>query len=157
MGQRQLEQLQRRQAASLGFLLIRCGQLWNERAIARVNAEAGRPVLRDAHTRLLPHLQAPEGVRITELAKTLGVTKQAVQPLVAELAEAGVVRVEADPDDARARRVTLTSHGVQAMLHGTGVLEAIERELTPGLGTAEVKRLKRSLTQLLVVLDRSAP
>lgn len=153
MSQRQLEQLQRRQAASLGFLLIRCGQAWNDRAIARVNAEAGRPVLRDAHTRLLPHLQAPEGVRITELAKTLGVTKQAVQPLVAELAEAGVVRVEPDPDDARARRVTLTSHGVQAMLHGTGVLEAIEREVAPELGAVEVKRLKRALTQLLVILD----
>ncbi|MBL8922703.1 MAG: MarR family transcriptional regulator [Myxococcaceae bacterium] len=157
MSRRHLEQLQRRQAASLGFLLIRCGQLWNERAISTVNAEAGRPVLRDAHTRLLPHLQAPEGVRITGLAKALGVTKQAVQPLVAELAEAGIVEVSADPEDARARRVSLTRHGVQAMLHGTGVLEGIETELKPTLGAAEVRTLKRGLARLLDVLEARGP
>ncbi|MBL8950063.1 MAG: MarR family transcriptional regulator [Myxococcaceae bacterium] len=153
MNDRRLEGLRRRQANSLGFLLIRCGQLFNERGIAGVNAEAGRPVLREAHTKLLPHLQAPDGVRITELARVLGVTKQAVQPLVAELAEAGVVRVEADPADARARRVSLTAHGVDAMLHGTGVLERIERELQPRLKRGEVEKLKMMLRGLLGVLE----
>lgn len=153
---KRLGQLQKRQADSLGFLLIRCGQLWNERGIAQVNLEAGAPVLREAHTKLLPHLQAPEGIRITALAERVGVTKQAVQPLVAELSEQGLVRVEPDPDDARARRVTLTALGVDAMLHGTGVLERLEREVAPALGRAEVKALKQSLRRLLAVLESSA-
>ncbi len=153
---KRLEQLQKRQADSLGFLLIRCGQLWNERGIAQVNLEAGAPVLREAHTKLLPHLQAPEGIRITALAERVGVTKQAVQPLVAELSEQGLVRVEPDPDDARARRVTLTALGVDAMLHGTGVLERLERDVAPALGKAEVKALKQSLRRLLAVLESSA-
>ena len=150
---RRLEQLRKRQADSLGFLLIRCGQLWNERGIHQVNAEAGGAVLREAHTKLLPHLQAPEGIRITALAEQMGVTKQAVQPLVAELAEQGVVRVESDPDDARARRVTLTALGVEAMLHGTGVLERIERDVAPTLGKKELKALKQSLRRLLAALE----
>lgn len=153
---KRLERLQKRQADSLGFLLIRCGQLWNERGIAQVNLEAGAPVLREAHTKLLPHLQAPEGIRITALAERVGVTKQAVQPLVAELSEQGLVRVEPDPDDARARRVTLTALGVDAMLHGTGVLERLERDVAPALGKAEVKALKQSLRRLLAVLESSA-
>lgn len=153
---KRLDQLQKRQTDSLGFLLIRCGQLWNERGIAQVNLEAGAPVLREAHTKLLPHLQAPEGIRITALAERVGVTKQAVQPLVAELSAQGLVRVEPDPDDARARRVTLTALGVDAMLHGTGVLERLEREVAPALGRAEVKALKQSLRRLLAVLESSA-
>lgn len=151
--QRRLERLRKRQADSLGFLLIRCGQLWNERGISQVNAEAGRPVLREAHTKLLPYLQAPTGIRITALAEQVGVTKQAVQPLVAELARQGLVRVEPDPDDARARRVALTAAGVEAMLHGTGVLERIERDVAPALGKAELEALKRSLRRLLAVLE----
>src|ERR1044072_3938453 len=112
----------RLQASAVGYLLIRSGQLWNDRAIRRVNAEARGPVLREAHTRLLPHLLEPDGIRITELARRLSVTKQAVQPLVADMVEAGVLRMEIDPDDARARRVILTAHGFAAMRHGTGIL-----------------------------------
>jgi DNA-binding MarR family transcriptional regulator len=156
---KQLETLRRRQANSLGFLLIRCGQLWNERGIAAVNASAqalgrsARPVLREAHTRLLPYLQEPAGIRITELARLVGVTKQAVQPLVAELAEQGVVRVGVDAEDARARRVFLTPFGVEAMLHGTGVLESIEAVVTSPLTKPDVKALKQLLTRLLQTLE----
>lgn len=110
-------------------------------------------MLREAHTKLLPYLQAPGGMRITTLAERVGVTKQAVQPLVADLAHQGLVRVEPDPNDARARRVTLTTLGVDAMLHGTGVLEHIEREVTPALGKTEVKALKQSLRRLLAALE----
>ena len=45
-----LDELRRRQHQSVGYLLIRAGQLWNERAIAGVNALAGAPVLRESHT-----------------------------------------------------------------------------------------------------------
>jgi DNA-binding MarR family transcriptional regulator len=155
--QRRHRELQRRQFNSLGYLLIRCGQRWNERGIAQVNAEAGRPVLREAHTKLLPWLQTPGGIRLTDLAKAVGVTKQAVQPLVAELAAEGIVEVAVDPDDARARRVTLTSRGLDAMLHGTGVLEALERELSPGLGRARTRALKGLLRALLEVLEAPPP
>jgi DNA-binding MarR family transcriptional regulator len=147
-----LDHLRKRQLDSLGYLLIRCGQLWNERGIAAVNAEAGRPALREAHTRLLPYLQAAEGVRITDLAKRLDVTKQAVQPLVADLVGAGIARVEPDPDDARAKRLFLTPHGVEAVLHGTGILERIELELAPRLGRDEVRTLKAQLRRLLELL-----
>jgi len=148
-----LKNLQKQQHASLGYLLIRCGQLWNEQGVARVNAEAGKPVLRDAHTRLLPHLQADEGVRITELASLLSVTKQAVQPLVADLAQQGIVTITTDPVDARARRVTLTAHGIAAIEHGTGVLRQLETEVAPKLGKAKTKQLKKRLAQLLAVLE----
>lgn len=151
-----LSELQKLQASSLGYLLIRCGQLWNARGVAAVNAESATPMLRDAHTRLFPYLQQPGGIRITELARRLDVTKQAVQQLVADLVDQGFARLEPDPDDARARRVTLTEHGVKASLYGTGVLLGIERELTPAFGKRDAKELRQLLSRLLMILEAEA-
>lgn len=151
-----LRKIQRMQASSLGYLLIRCSQIWGDRAIAAVNLEAGAPVLREAHTRLLPYLQDPSGIRITDLAQAVGVTKQAVQPLVAELATIGLVRVEADANDARARRVFLTPFGLEALAHGTSILLQIEDELAPQLGQRTRDALKGQLTKLLAVLESSS-
>jgi DNA-binding MarR family transcriptional regulator len=151
-----LDELRALQASSLGFLLIRCGQVFNERGMARVNSEAGAPVLREAHTRLIPHLMVEEGVRITALAQKTGVTKQAVQQLVADLLELGVVKVSADPDDARARRVMLTELGVHAMEHGAGKLLELEAELAKTLGKKQLKELHAALTKLLPVLEEGA-
>jgi DNA-binding MarR family transcriptional regulator len=151
-----VDELRALQASSLGFLLIRCGQVFNERGMARVNSEAGAPVLREAHTRLIPHLMVEEGVRITALAQKTGVTKQAVQQLVADLLELGVVKVSADPDDARARRVMLTELGVHAMEHGAGKLLELEAELAKTLGKKQLKELHAALTKLLPVLEEGA-
>lgn len=158
MPRRTLDDVEKQQAASLGYLLLRCSQRWGDRAIRTVNREAEerglrQPPLREAHTRLLPHLQTPDGVRITDLARAVGVTKQAVQPLVAEMTLQGIVRVEADPADARARRVFLTPFGLEALAHGTGVLLAIEAKVAPGLGRADTAALKKLLQKLLRELE----
>ncbi len=141
------------QATSLGYLLLRSAQRWGELGLAAVNREAGAPILREAHTRLLLHLQSEEGIRITDLARRVGVTKQAAQPLIAELAELGVVRVERDSEDARARRVHLTDFGVEALMHGAGVLHRIEAVLAPKLGERDTSELKTLLARLLAVLE----
>jgi len=148
--------LRRLQARSLGFVLIRCGQLFNDRGLAQVNTEVGRPMLREAHTRLIPHLQTPDGIRVTTLAQKLRVTKQAVQQLVADMVELGVVRIAPDPDDARARRVVLTALGLAAMMDGTNKLLDIERTVAARLGKRETKQLHELLSDLLVVLEEPA-
>ncbi len=149
--------LRRRQRRSVGYLLIRCGQLWNARAIALVNAEAGRPLLGEAHTRLLPHLLSAEGIRVTTLARRLGISKQAVHQLVADMRAAKVVRVAADPADRRARLVHLTPHGLAAMAHGTGVLEGIEQAVAPAFGRDRMARLRSLLDGLMPLLSPSDP
>jgi DNA-binding MarR family transcriptional regulator len=148
-----LEALRRRQHASVGYLLIRAGQLWNERAIARVNALAGGPVLRESHTRLLPLLLRPEGARVVDLARRLGLTKQAVQPLVAELKALGVVKTKPDEEDGRASRVVLTARGRAGIHSGNEVLRQIERELAETYGQPDMKALRKLLRELLSLLE----
>ena len=67
--------------------LFKAARLINEDAIARVRERTGEPV-RVAHTALLPHVDL-EGTRLTELARRMGVTKQAVGQLVDELEQMG--------------------------------------------------------------------
>src|SRR5689334_14526247 len=110
--------VERAKAASTLQLLFRAARLLDERAVARVAKEApGGIRMRTAHTALLPHLDF-EGVRLTDLARKLEVSKQAVGPLVDELEAMGVVERIADPDDGRAKRVRFSRKGHAALLHG---------------------------------------
>ena len=133
---------------SVAQLLFKCARLVNEQAIARVNATFGpSPPLRAAHTALLPHLTF-EGVRGAELAKKLGVTKQAVSQLVTELEEWGVVEQIADPQDGRAKLVRFSKKGEQAMLQGLAVLGELEAELSDKIGKRRMQELHTALLAL---------
>jgi DNA-binding MarR family transcriptional regulator len=132
---------------SVAQLLFKCARLVNERAIARVNERTTGPALRASHTTLLPHLNA-EGVRGAELAKKLGVTKQAVSQLVTELEDWGIVEQIADPQDGRAKLVRFSKKGEQAMLQGLAVLGELELELSDKIGKRRMQELHTALLAL---------
>ena len=67
-------------------------------------------------TRHLPH----EGARLTDLAESAGMSKQAMGDLVKQCEAWGLVQRERDPADSRARRIVFTAAGLQW-------LEAFER------------------------------
>ena len=140
--------------ASTGQLLIRTARLFNERAVARGRILRGLD-LRPAHTALFPHLSL-EGTRMTDLAAKMGVTKQAVGQVVAELEEAGVLCRVPDPSDGRAKLVRFTAEGYDALLAGFGVLQELEDELGAELGEALMSRLNRDLGKLLSVFERTS-
>jgi DNA-binding MarR family transcriptional regulator len=133
---------------SVAQLLFKCARLVNERAIERVNRQAVvSPPLRAAHTALFPHLSS-EGVRGADLAKKLGVTKQAVSQLVTELEEWGVVEQIPDPQDGRAKLVRFTKKGEQSLLHGLRVLGEVEAELGDKIGKRRMQELHTALLAL---------
>jgi DNA-binding MarR family transcriptional regulator len=119
--------LEREKALSTVQLLFKAARLLNERAIDRIRERTKRPV-RLAHTTLLPHVDL-EGTRLTDLAKRLGVSKQAAAQLVDELEEMGMLERVADPSDARAKLVRFSKKGQQGLLEGLGVLKEIEAEV----------------------------
>jgi DNA-binding MarR family transcriptional regulator len=131
-------------------LLFRAARLVNEEAIARVQRAGGR--LRMAHTQLFPHITA-EGVRLTEIADRLGVTKQAIGPLVDDLEREGVVERVDDPADGRAKRIRWTRKGQRALLHGLSVLAELERELAREVGAARLSALADTCEQLIATVE----
>ena len=90
-------------------------------AVARADLEGLRP----SHFRLLAHAAAP-GIRITELAELLGMTKQACGQFVTQLASSGHVVVEVPADDRRARIVQRTAQGSAALMQFAGLMTALE-------------------------------
>ncbi len=150
---RRLRRLEEAKRGNTLQLLFRCARLANEEAAARVNAEAGRPVFTGAIANLLPHITF-EGVRIGALAAKLGITKQAVSKVVADMAEQGIVELIPDPRDARGRLVRFTARGADAIQHGLGILAGLEAELATTVGARRMNELRRTLSDLLAALER---
>jgi DNA-binding MarR family transcriptional regulator len=150
---RDWETLEAAKRASVGQLLLKGARLLDERALGRVNRKGPGVVLRPAHTSLLPHIDR-EGTRLTELARRLGVTKQAVGQLVGDLESTGVLARIDDPEDGRAKLVRFTDKGLQAIHHGLSVLRDIEGQLTQRLGARRMRELHAALAEIVDELSR---
>jgi DNA-binding MarR family transcriptional regulator len=143
-----------RDAATLQ-LLFKAARLCNERALARAASDQARPPVREAHTALFPHLDFV-GIRLTDLAARVGVTKQAVGQLVDDLVELGMVERVADPADRRAKRVRFSRRGHAALLHGLGVLREVEETLAAEVGRRRMRELHETLKLIVGALERRA-
>jgi len=133
--------------ASTLQLLFRCARLAQERASARFENDATRPVLKGAHSSLLAHLDY-EGVRVVDLARRLDISKQAVSQTLAEMVDHGVVELVPDPKDGRAKLARLTNKGAAAIAHGASVLRSIERELARDMSESSMRALHDVLVEL---------
>jgi DNA-binding MarR family transcriptional regulator len=145
------DRLEAAKHASTGQLLLKAARLLDEVALERVRSVPGAPPVRPAHTRLFPHISL-DGVRATDIASRLGVTKQAVAPLVADLVDWGMVEQVPDPSDGRARLVRWTEEGRRGLLHGLGVLGRLESEWAERAGADAVAVTRQSLLTLLAML-----
>lgn len=151
-----LDEVAAKKQTSTAQLLFKCARLWNEIAMATVNAEAGGTVLRPAHTALFPHIDF-HGTRPTEIARRAGISKQAVGQVLDELEAAGMVERIVDPEDKRARLVRFTQRGAAGIMHGLGVLGRLESRFAGKIGAARMRELRSILTDLEPVLEQAAP
>ncbi|HTJ45451.1 MAG TPA: MarR family transcriptional regulator [Kofleriaceae bacterium] len=133
-------------------LLFRAARLVNERAVHEARA-SGAKGLRLAHTQLFPHITS-DGIRLTELAARLEISKQAVGPLIDELVAQKVVERIPDPDDKRAKLIRWTQRGRRALLHGMTVLDRLERDLAHQIGARRMTELADTLDALVAAVAR---
>jgi DNA-binding MarR family transcriptional regulator len=97
---------------------------------------AARAQVGAAHVHVTRHL-ALAGSRLTELAQSAGMSKQAMGDLVDQCEAWGLVVREADPQDARARRVLFTATGLAWLQAFTDAVAQAEAEFRAEVG-AEV-------------------
>ncbi len=153
---RDWEALDRVKRASVGQLLIKGSRLMQERFLARINRQGPKVTLRRAHTSLLPHIDQ-QGTRLTELARRLGITKQAAGQLVSDLEAMALLERVDDPQDGRAKLVRFTKRGLESIHAGLLVLRQIESELESVLGKAKMGQLHEALLVVVDELSRPEP
>ncbi len=141
------EKLETVKRASWAQLLMKCARLVNERALARLPTPPQGPRLRPAHTALFPHIDLA-GTRLTELARRLGISKQAVGQLVDELQRIGVLIRVPDPRDRRAKLIRFTENAGWTLLDGMAKLRETEKELARTIGEERASELYTALLAL---------
>jgi len=147
------EELETRKRASTLQLLFRAARLANERSVTHVRQTRPRSAgIRTAHTTLFPHISL-EGTRLTDLARSVGISKQAVAQLVDELEAMGMVERRPDPDDGRAKLIRFSRRGRTALFEGLDALDEVEAQLAREVGASHLETLNRELRRLLRVLD----
>lgn len=137
--------------STLGHLLTRSARLLNERAVRAVH-DAGFVEVRESWLGMLRHLE-PDGVRSSELAERLRVSRQAAGQLVSELQQHGYLERIPDPSDGRAKLVRITTRGLQAWLAGLSAFRELELELQAALGATNLTTLRELGPRLLAHLE----
>lgn len=93
--------------------------------------------------------QHPKGVRITDLAQELYVTKPSASNMVTRLAKKNLVRSVACSEDARAKRVVLTDWVIKNMSFERVVYQQIATDLNAQLNQQEAQQLVQLLNKAL--------
>lgn len=90
-----------------------------------------------------------EGMRITDLAEEMKVTKPSASNMVARLEKKGLVRRVACNEDARSKRVTLTEKVIQDLSLEQVVYKEIAQAMNAKLSTKEAEQLVSLLEKSL--------
>jgi DNA-binding MarR family transcriptional regulator len=139
----------------LSLLALVAGLAMSDEVERRI-AEAGFPDARFSHGFVFQHLLR-EPLTVGELAKAMGVTQQRASKAAGELEELGYVRREADPADARVRRLVLTARGHGAVQAARQARAAVVAELRERLGARRVRGAERLLRDVVRAMGADEP
>lgn len=118
------------------------------RYLRRALAAQGLDDLRLAHAAVLVPLLAGDA-RAADLAGALGVSRQAVAQLVQSLEDGGYVVRVPDPDDGRAKRISITERGRAALVTVRALNRDLERSWVGHLGDQRLGDFRAALVDLL--------
>jgi len=127
----------------MAYLLMRAFR-WFERGVQETVDLTDVPDLTPAQLMLLASL-GPDGARLSDLARALGVSRQAVHQMVHELVRHDLVELIRDPNDARVRRARLTEAGRRLDDNAVAAIHARERALEARIGKRRLAALRDAL------------
>ena len=123
---------------------------FRERIYAAV-IEAGFTDLNRTHV-LAIRYPTLEGVRPTELAEQMNLSKQAINDVMRHLERCGYVKLEPDPADRRARLIRFTPRGHELMEFVREASLRTTKEWAHLLGEDRMDEVKRALADLLTAI-----
>ena len=131
-------------ADNLGFLLVRAFR-WFEEGLAQNPDTAHLPRLSGTQFMALVSLDE-DGTSIAELARRVGVTRQAMHQMVGELEKAALVGTVPSPTDRRVKLVKLSLLGRTLDEKAASALDGLEAKLRKRLGKDALESLRAHLS-----------
>jgi DNA-binding MarR family transcriptional regulator len=119
---------------------------WFEDRVLKAAPRYGYRFVTPAMHRLFAHMPS-KPVSMSELARRLAVSRQAVHQTVAAACRRGIVELIDDPGDARARKVRFTDKGMKMVRSASQVVRSIETDLERRLGPRDLAALRRILVK----------
>jgi len=138
----------------IGWDLWQATQVWKQ-TFTRAMVARGHGWYGEARGGLFRFI-GPGGIAQIDLAARAGMTKQAVQQHLDDLARDGIVTRQPDPRDGRKKRIALTGDGMAAMRDAERVKQEIEADYLRLIGAPEYQVLKSALAQIIDSQDRPA-
>jgi DNA-binding MarR family transcriptional regulator len=132
---------------NIGRLFLMGSRLFERYALAEWR-KLGFDDLRLVHLPLIRDLPA-EGIRTTEIAETMRMTKQAVGQLTKELEELGYVIRLPDPTDGRAKLVRYAPRGKELVAIIPQVIMRAEAKIKAAVGAEDFSTLRQALKRLV--------
>lgn len=96
---------------------------------------------------MLPYIDL-EGTRGTELARRMGVSKQAAGKAVRDLEACGLVTRVQEVADARAAKVQFSAKGLEYMMKLHVAIDGIESDYAKLIGTEKAQLLREALCEI---------
>lgn len=140
----QLKSLQASRREGFGRLLLLGRRDFLSRLAQKMHD--GDPAIQ-ARGRLLPHIDI-DGTRSTDLARKMGVTKQAVARMIRELEEEGLLFRDVDEADGRALLVKFTQTGFRYLTRMHALITEVEQDYERMVGKTAMKHARATLSRI---------
>ncbi|RZL66321.1 MAG: MarR family transcriptional regulator [Variovorax sp.] len=131
----------------IGRLLLLARKEFVARLMQQIS-QGGDPIPPSAGGALLPFIDL-EGTRSIEIARRMGITKQAVGKALKELEDAGLVVRSVDHLDRRAFLVSFTPEGLEYLVQIHDAINAVELHYAEIIGDEGLELLRATLATLV--------
>ncbi|MCP5180747.1 MAG: MarR family transcriptional regulator [Pseudomonadales bacterium] len=119
---------------------------WMDESLQNGLERAGYPPRTRTQTMIL--INIANGVaRAAELARVLGVSRQAIQQQINDLEKDDIVTQIPDPNDKRANRIVFSERGARLIHSAMGTLRDAEQVLAMRIGYDSIEALRSALSQ----------
>lgn len=132
----------------IGVLFSHIKQDFGKRLMEKLRAE-GYDKLTLPHLSVLANIIREDGIRLTEIAEKLSITKQSVKDIIDCLEENKYLKRVPDPKDLRAKQFSVTKIGKQIYSDGMKASEEIAKQYADILGKEDFEHMEKSLRKLL--------
>jgi DNA-binding MarR family transcriptional regulator len=117
---------------------------WCDESLQNSMRKAGLPPLSRTQSMIMVNIS--DGItRPSDLARNIGISRQAIQQTLVEMEKSGLITLAPDPADGRAKIVKFSRRGTGIGKIAFDALDEIEAELSRRLGVRAVKQVKEVL------------